>query len=131
MQKNNKKFSKKSTRKALLTFFVFIVILFVSGLFLKYRESLISEGLENNQRATNPNRVFTLEELKKYNGSDPNRPIYIGYEGKVYDVTSGRNFYGAGQTYNYLTGRDATAELNEVGVGEIIVRKYPVVGRLE
>lgn len=79
-----------------------------------------SEGWEN--------RYFTLEDLKKYNDTDPKKPIYMGYEGMVYDVSAGAGFYSAGKTYNYLTGRDATAELNEVGVGEIIVRKYPVVG---
>ncbi|KKQ25363.1 MAG: hypothetical protein US39_C0008G0026 [Microgenomates group bacterium GW2011_GWC1_37_12b] len=55
----------------------------------------------------------------------------MGYEGKVYDVSAGAGFYAAGKTYNYLTGRDATAELNEVGVGEIIIRKYPVIGKIK
>lgn len=71
------------------------------------------------------------EELLKYNGFDPDLPIYMGYEGKIYDVTSGKNYYGKGATYNYLVGKDSTKELNEVGVGEIIVRKYPAIGKLK
>lgn len=74
---------------------------------------------------------FSVEELKKYDGSNPDLPIYMGYEGNVYDVTPGKSFYEKGATYNYLTGRDATKELNEVGVGEIIVRKYKVIGKIQ
>lgn len=76
-------------------------------------------------------KYFTVDELKKFDGSDPTVPIYMGYERKVYDVTAGKNFYQKGATYNYLVGRDSTKELNEVGVGEIIIRKYPVIGVLK
>lgn len=118
--------NSKHKKITIITIAVVFVVFFLATLF-KYHHLLYPN---NKNLVQNPDQVFTLDELKKYNGQDPNKPIYMGYEGKVYDVSSGRNFYGAGQGYNYLTGRDATAELNEVGVGEIIVRKYPVIGKL-
>jgi len=72
---------------------------------------------------------FTLDELKKYDGTDPQLPIYLAYEGKVYDLSSGRSFYQSGATYHFLAGKDSTTELNFAG-GGIIKSKYPVVGKL-
>lgn len=53
-------------------------------------------------------RVFTVEELAQYDGSDPDKPIYLALLGKVYDVTAGRNYYGPGGGYSFFAGRDAT-----------------------
>ncbi len=88
-----------------------------------------------NQPAQNPQNIqeitktFTAEELKKYDGTDPKLPIYIALDGLVYDVTSGSKFYVPGGSYHYLAGKDSSAELHLVG-GDIIKRKYPVVGKL-
>ena len=38
-------------------------------------------------------RTFTLAELSKFDGADPKSAILIGAKGKVYDATSGANFY--------------------------------------
>lgn len=38
-------------------------------------------------------RVFTPTTLQSYNGQN-GAPVYLAVKGKVYDVTSGRNFYG-------------------------------------
>lgn len=73
--------------------------------------------------------TFTAEQLYQYNGTDSKLPIYIGMNGYVYDVTSGTDFYSKGKTYNYLTGRDSSTELNFIG-GKIIEKKYPVIGIL-
>jgi len=53
-------------------------------------------------------KEYTLEELRQYDGSDPEKPILIGISGKVYDVTRGAMFYGRGAAYNVFAGRDAT-----------------------
>ncbi|KAJ2725708.1 hypothetical protein GGI07_001076 [Coemansia sp. Benny D115] len=53
-------------------------------------------------------RVFTLAELAKYNGSNPDLPLLLAIEGDVYDVTAGWGFYGPGSTYNLFVGRDAS-----------------------
>lgn len=75
--------------------------------------------------------VYTIESIKQFDGSDPNKPIYIGYDGNVYDVSPGRDaFYGPNKAYNYLTGKDSTTELNIAG-GSIIKNKYKIVGILK
>uniref|UniRef100_A0A2K6UEQ0 Cytochrome b5 heme-binding domain-containing protein n=1 Tax=Saimiri boliviensis boliviensis TaxID=39432 RepID=A0A2K6UEQ0_SAIBB len=35
-------------------------------------------------------------------------PIYLAVKGVVFDVTSGKEFYGRGAPYNALTGKDST-----------------------
>lgn len=67
-------------------------------------------------------------ELVKYDGSDENLPIYLVYEGYVYDVSSGGDdFYKPGEAYHFLVGKDSTQLLKIFG-GDIIKRKYKVVG---
>lgn len=53
-------------------------------------------------------RIFTVEELSLYNGSDPQLPILLGVLGSVFDVTKGRSHYGPGGGYNHFAGRDAS-----------------------
>ncbi|KAL8795499.1 MAG: hypothetical protein Q9195_002088 [Heterodermia aff. obscurata] len=55
-------------------------------------------------------RTFTPPDLKPFNGED-NMPVYLAVRGKVFDVTSGRNFYGPGGPYENFAGRDATRGL--------------------
>ncbi|KAF1811488.1 cytochrome b5, partial [Eremomyces bilateralis CBS 781.70] len=52
--------------------------------------------------------ILTDAELKQYDGSDPNTPIYVALNGTIYDVTGGRRIYGPGGSYNIFAGRDAT-----------------------
>lgn len=50
----------------------------------------------------------TLEELSKYCGADPFRPILFAVRGRVFDVTAGRDFYGpGGWVGGWLPGRAA------------------------
>lgn len=55
-----------------------------------------------------PPRLFTVEELATYNGSDPGLPVLLAILGSVFDVTKGRSHYGAGGGYNHFCGRDAS-----------------------
>lgn len=73
--------------------------------------------------------AFTVEELKQYDGTDENKPIYLAYNGDVYDVTPGKDYYNSQGVYHYLAGRDSTTELNFAG-GGIIKVKYKIVGHL-
>jgi predicted heme/steroid binding protein len=73
-------------------------------------------------------RVFTKEELKKYDGSDG--IAYVAYEGKVYDVS--RSFHwkkGVHQVTHYA-GRDLTDALKEAPHGVELLHKFPIVGEL-
>jgi len=64
----------------------------------KHKETVVLKG-------------FTLEELKPFNGATSATPVYMGVNGKVYDVSRGRNFYGPGGPYENFAGRDASRGL--------------------
>lgn len=55
-------------------------------------------------------RTFSPPELKPYNGEN-NMPVYLAVRGRVFDVTSGKNFYGPGGPYENFAGRDASRGL--------------------
>uniref|UniRef100_A0A2R9C9B6 Cytochrome b5 heme-binding domain-containing protein n=1 Tax=Pan paniscus TaxID=9597 RepID=A0A2R9C9B6_PANPA len=50
--------------------------------------------------------LLKIQKLSGYGGED--QPIYLAVKGVVFDVTSGKEFYGQGAPYNALTGKDST-----------------------
>ena len=56
--------------------------------------------------------ILTPEELSHYDGTIKGRRIYLAIVGDVFDVTSGRRFYGPGKSYAHFSGRDATASFS-------------------
>ncbi|KAG8072725.1 hypothetical protein GUJ93_ZPchr0006g46148 [Zizania palustris] len=58
--------------------------------------------------------VLTAAQLRAYDGSDSSKPIYVSIRGKVYDVTSGRGFYGPGGDYAIFAGREASRALGKM-----------------
>ncbi|KAM3842319.1 neudesin [Diretmus argenteus] len=58
--------------------------------------------------AAKPVRLFTEEELRRFDGSEEEQPIYMAVRGVVFDVTKGKEFYGKGAAYNALVGKDST-----------------------
>ncbi|KAJ3415684.1 hypothetical protein HDV05_004362 [Chytridiales sp. JEL 0842] len=57
-------------------------------------------------------RNFTPTELSEYDGVK-NKKIYMGVNGRVYDVTAGAGFYGPGGPYGNFAGRDASRGLSK------------------
>lgn len=54
---------------------------------------------------------ITIEDLRKYDGSDELRPVYVAIKGVVYDVTPNRSAYETGKSYHIFAGRDASRAL--------------------
>lgn len=48
------------------------------------------------------------EQLKQYDGTDESKPILLAIQGRLYDVTKGRSYYGPGGGYHIFAGRDAS-----------------------
>ncbi|PIK58120.1 hypothetical protein BSL78_04976 [Apostichopus japonicus] len=69
---------------------------------------LIFDPVRGDEDNAEELRVFTTDEIAEYDGSDPDKPIYMAVKGLVFDVTDGKEFYGKGKGYNVLVGRDAT-----------------------
>ncbi|ANM31058.1 hypothetical protein ABI59_17970 [Acidobacteria bacterium Mor1] len=98
--------------------------------------------------------TFSAEELAGHDDRDPNRPLLLAVRGVVFDVSSGRDFYGPEGKYHGLAGKDASramgmwtlaeADLNDdcdamsaeqwTAFNEVFletyVKQYPVVGHL-
>nr|ACN31510.1 unknown [Zea mays] len=53
-------------------------------------------------------RLWTVEELSMYNGTNEELPILLAILGSVFDVTKGRSHYGPGGGYHHFAGRDAS-----------------------
>jgi len=109
-----------------------------------------------------PQRNFTAAQLKQFDGTkdaktgEP-KPVYLSLNGIVFDVSDGRDFYGAGGPYELFAGRECGVALAKMSFdtqylddmagcstlnhGERIElenwiekfthhRRYPVLGRL-
>ncbi|XP_059617483.1 membrane-associated progesterone receptor component 1 [Phlebotomus argentipes] len=56
-------------------------------------------------------RDFTVQELRPFDGNQPDGRILVAVNGNVYDVTKGKRFYGPGGPYAAFGGRDASRGL--------------------
>ena len=65
-----------------------------------------------------PKDFWSEEELRQYDGRDPDGPILLAVDGTVFNVYKGRNFYGKGGEYSIMAGRDATRLLARTSLEE-------------
>lgn len=75
-------------------------------------------------------KEFTSEELHQFNGKD-GKPIYIAFEGKVYDVTHSRLWSKGMHMNRHLPGKDLTGEITAAPHGPEVLERYPQVGFLQ
>ncbi|OGQ58356.1 MAG: hypothetical protein A3J24_08880 [Deltaproteobacteria bacterium RIFCSPLOWO2_02_FULL_53_8] len=75
-------------------------------------------------------KTFTEEELKKYDGSNPDNPIYFASNGKVYDVTNSPLFI-EGMHFEHFAGCDLTEYLADAPHDEEVFAELTVVGELK
>lgn len=54
---------------------------------------------------------FTQDELKAYDGSDLEKPVYVAIKGTVFDVSRKRDTYGPGGSYAIFAGKDGSRGL--------------------
>ncbi|KAJ2767641.1 Dihydrodipicolinate synthase [Coemansia nantahalensis] len=81
----------------------------VAAAYLAYRAAryLWAKDTANSAaKARVPCGEWTKRQLAQYTGAD-GAPILIALDGKVYDVSAGRGFYGPGGAYSVFAGRDA------------------------
>ncbi|XP_013383370.1 neudesin [Lingula anatina] len=133
---------------------VYSLLCFIGSFIMVLGDKYILEEVDI-PKSNSDLKIFTGEELKRFDGSDPSLPIYMAVKGVVFDVTTGSDFYGKGASYNVLVGKDSTravakmsldsADLNhdltgltdqelksldEVYKG-VYVQKYPIVGYMD
>ncbi|EJD02678.1 progesterone binding protein [Fomitiporia mediterranea MF3/22] len=66
---------------------------------------------ENPELLPPSDKPFRLEELKPFDGKDPEKPIYVSIKGTIFDVTRKREMYGPGKSYNIFAGKDGSRGL--------------------
>ncbi|RKO99278.1 hypothetical protein CXG81DRAFT_14714, partial [Caulochytrium protostelioides] len=60
-----------------------------------------------------PPRVFEADELLPFDGSDPEKPIYIAIKGIVFDLSGNRKSYAPGGSYHVFAGKDPSMALGK------------------
>jgi len=71
---------------------------------LSVNDELVLNGSEDESKI---GKMFTKEELAKYDGTNPEIPIYLAILGRVYDVTKGK-YYRKGGGYQFFSGKDGS-----------------------
>jgi len=74
-------------------------------------------------------KKFTLEELKNFDGTG-DRPIYLVFEGQVFDVSASRFWQHGRHMGSHQAGLDLTREIAAAPHGPENVLKFPKVGVL-
>lgn len=129
----------------------YLVIAFARALYFHLVTSRRPATDRSNRRSDDIE--ITLEELSKYNGMDPYRPLALAVRGRVYDVSRGVDFYGPGKPYSVYAGKEVSRALGRMSLhesdcqGDIsdftakehavleqwegkLAAKYPVIGRV-
>jgi Predicted heme/steroid binding protein len=83
---------------------------------------------ENKDKSTQQ-KVFTLDELKKYNGENGN-PAYVAVDGVVYDVTNARKWKN-GKHQGVTAGNDLSKAIGSSPHGKNVLNNLPVMGTLK
>ena len=73
-------------------------------------------------------KKFSVTELAEFNGKN-GKPAYVGYKGKVYDVT-GSYQWGEGEHLGHMAGQDLTEQMEIAPHNEEIMERMKVVGKL-
>ena len=75
-------------------------------------------------------KEFTSEELLAYNGKD-GKPVYIAFEGKVYDVSQSRLWSKGTHMNRHPSGKDLSGEISAAPHGPEVLERYPQIGILK
>jgi predicted heme/steroid binding protein len=73
---------------------------------------------------------FTEKELAQYDGKN-GRPVYVGYRGRVYDVSSSFLWRDGNHQVLHSGGVDLTDAVEQAPHSEDVLKKFPVVGILD
>ncbi len=72
-------------------------------------------------------KKFNEESLSDFDGTDPDKPAYIAYKGKVYDVT-GNPLFVDGLHFEHTAGMDLTEDMEEAPHTDEVMEELTVVG---
>lgn len=84
----------------------------------------------SSNTADTENKIFTLAELKAYDGKNGN-PAYVAVNGIIYDVTHAKNWINGKHESGVTAGRDLSTVIGDSPHGTSVLQDLPVVGRLQ
>ncbi len=94
------------------------------------QENQLNQRKQPSQQNLPEQRVFTVEELAQYDGSN-GKPAYVAVNGIVYDVSLEAT-WGGGTHFGLYAGKDLTAQFNGCHDGRLeVLRNLPKVGILK
>ncbi|XP_025207582.1 membrane-associated progesterone receptor component 2-like [Melanaphis sacchari] len=131
---------------------VAIITFLLMKIFMKRNEPQVEEE-EDVVLPKMKKRDFTIQELREFDGTKGDGRILVAINGKVFDVTKGKHFYGPGGVYSTFGGHDASrglatfsvsgkdeyddlSDLNSLEIESMLewetqfMEKYDYVGRL-
>jgi predicted heme/steroid binding protein len=73
-------------------------------------------------------KKFTVDQLSSFNGKN-GQPAYVGYKGKVYDVTESSQWM-EGEHLGHAAGQDLTMEMEIAPHADDVMEKMKIVGVL-
>ena len=74
-----------------------------------------------------PDMELSLEELAQKDGKE-GRPVYIAYEGKIYDVSQSKSLENRSHMKRHPSGKDLTTDIGGAPHGPEVLERYPQVG---
>jgi predicted heme/steroid binding protein/uncharacterized membrane protein len=74
-------------------------------------------------------KIFTESELRTFDGTDGG-PVYVAFEGKVYDVSGSPHWKNGVHVSRHNAGEDLSKLLSNAPHGKDVLMKFPVVGEL-
>lgn len=86
------------------------------------------EGMQEGGSTVPAQRTFTVSELSTMNGKNGN-PAYVAVNGTVYDVTNTAAWGGASH-FGLTAGRDVTSQFQSCHLGQPVLSKLNVVGKM-
>ena len=75
-------------------------------------------------------KEITSEELISFNGKD-GRPVYIAFQGKIYDVSKSPLWSKGLHMNRHPSGKDLSGEISAAPHGQEVLERYPQVGILK
>lgn len=89
----------------------------------------VSAAADSTAPTDSSQKVFTLDELAKYNGQNGAK-AYVAVNGVVYDVTNAKNWTN-GSHEGHSAGQDLSSVINQAPHGSSVLKDLPVVGKLK
>lgn len=99
-------------------YILIFLLAFVGYKFMNYSNEPFKKApeVEEEKEEPDPPRNFTSLQLVHFNGepdekTGEDKPVYLSINGKVFDVSAGRNFYGPEGPYAAFAGRECGVAL--------------------